>query len=127
MKDITNRQDIERQVTAFYNRVFQDEMIGFIFTEIASISPDSHFPVIVDFWEMILFSQNKYHGNMVAKHVQLSQQTPIDKVHFDRWSCLFRQTLDDFYQGPVADMAKIRAESISFILQAKIHTLSKIH
>jgi hemoglobin len=127
MTDISNRQDIERLITAFYNRVFQDELIGSIFTETVPISPETHFPLMVDFWETVLFAQNKYHGNVIVKHVQLSQQTPINKEHFVRWLDLFRQTLDDFYIGPVANMAKTRAESMSFVLQAKIHALSKIY
>ncbi|CAA9241828.1 MAG: hypothetical protein AVDCRST_MAG56-1465 [uncultured Cytophagales bacterium] len=123
MKDITQRSDIEHLVETFYAKVFSDETIGFIFTEVAHVTPKEHFPVMSDFWETVLFGQNRYHGNPIHKHVELNHLVSLEKHHFDRWVALFCQTVDELFAGPKAEVAKTRARTVAMVLQAKINTL----
>jgi hemoglobin len=44
LQDLTGRTDIERLVNAFYERVQEDEMLGFIFNDIARIDWAEHLP-----------------------------------------------------------------------------------
>ena len=55
MRDIETRQDIEKLMIAFYSKAISDEVIGYIFTEVAKIDLSHHLPIIADFWEMVLF------------------------------------------------------------------------
>ena len=42
--DIRNRKDIELLVDTFYDKIKTDAVIGFLFTEIAQVNWETHFP-----------------------------------------------------------------------------------
>ena len=58
--DITCREDIEKFIILFYEKVKQDATIGFIFNEVVHMNWERHIPVIVDFWETILMDNPVY-------------------------------------------------------------------
>ena len=122
MHDIQTRKDIDYLVETFYRRVFADEQIGLIFTLVARVTPETHFPLMGDFWETILFGQNRYHGNVILKHVELHLKQALQPAQFDRWVSLFCLTVDDLFAGTVAETAKTRACAMSMVLQAKLRT-----
>ena len=124
--DITNRADLDKLIETFYGRVFADEQIGPFFTQVARINPETHFLLLGDFWETVLFGKNLYHQNIIRKHVELDKQRPLGPHHFERWLSLFFATVDELFTGPVAEQAKIRAQSMAMVLQVKIHTLNPI-
>ncbi|WP_020604572.1 group III truncated hemoglobin [Spirosoma spitsbergense] len=125
MHDIRNRADIDQLVETFYGRVFSDELIGPIFTLVAQVKPETHFPLLGDFWETILFGQNRYHGNVILKHVDLHLKQALQPAQFERWTSLFCLTIDKLFAGPMAENAKTRARTMSMVLQAKLHTLAQ--
>lgn len=117
MKDIETRQDIENLMKAFYSKALSDEVIGFIFTDVAKLDLAHHLPIITDFWEMVLFQtvnfQEKYGRSPMLTHIQLNEKTPLEKLHFTRWLKLFNETIDESFVGEKADLAKMRAVSIA--------------
>jgi hemoglobin len=117
MKDIESRRDLENLLEIFYQRALKDEVIGYLFTEIAQIDLSHHLPVIVDFWEMVLFQtvnfQEKYGRSPMQVHLRLSEITELRKEHFSRWLTLFSQTVDEYFAGEKAELAKSRAVSIA--------------
>jgi hemoglobin len=48
----------------------------------------------------------------MSKHIPL----PLEKIHFDRWLQLFHATLDELFEGEIAENAKKRAASIARIM-----------
>ena len=104
--------------------MFADEQIGPFFTQVARVTPETHFPLLGDFWETALFGKNLYHQNVIQKHVELNKQRPLEPHHFERWLSLFVTTVDELFAGPVAEQTKIRAQSMAMVLQVKIHMLS---
>jgi len=120
MKDIENREDIERLIDEFYRRIREDDVVGVIFNDVATINWDKHLPVMCDFWDNVLFFSGKYAGNPMDLHKNLHSIRSIDSKHFSRWVQLFTETVDDLYTGEKAELAKQRAKSISFIIQDKI-------
>jgi len=54
-EDISNRNDIERLVMVFYDNVKKNESIGFFFWQVVKVDWDKHIPIMVDFWEYVLF------------------------------------------------------------------------
>ena len=119
-KDLENRQDIELLVEKFYEKVFVDEMIGHIFTDFMNVKPETHFPVMADFWETVLFAKDRYHGNVIIKHVNIDKVYALKSHHFERWIALFFETIDELFEGKITEVAKIRVNSMAMVLQAKI-------
>ena len=48
-KDIETREDLEKLLTIFYNKLLSDDSIGYLFTEVARIDMSHHLPLITDF------------------------------------------------------------------------------
>lgn len=119
-RDIENRSDIELLINSFYDKVKRDDVIGFIFNDVAKVNWEQHLPVMYDFWENIIFLTGNYTGNPMTVHMHLNQITPFKKEHFERWLKLFISTVDELFAGKKAMLAKERAQSIATIMQAKI-------
>ncbi|SFP85417.1 group III truncated hemoglobin [Parafilimonas terrae] len=125
-QDIKSRADVERMVNTFYDKVKQDDVIGFIFNDIAKVNWEKHLPVMYDFWENIIFLTNKYVGNPMSVHIHLNEQVPFTKEHFQRWLLLFTGTVDELFEGKKADIVKEKAASIAAIMETKIASPFKI-
>ncbi len=111
--DIANRDDLMRLLESFYSDAIRDEKIGFFFTKIVELDLTVHLPVIVDFWEKVLFGKPVYDGNPLAVHQKISAQSPLLKEHFERWIEIFKDTVDKLFVGRLAETAKARAEIIA--------------
>lgn len=111
--DIAFREDIERLINEFYERVKADPVIGYIFNDIARVDWPKHLPVMYDFWEFLLLDGRRYQGNPIQKHLDLHTQHALRAEHFERWLLLFQTTVDDLFAGPKADDAKFRAFAIT--------------
>ena len=112
--DISNPVDIRTLIDTFYTKVQADDLIGFIFNEIAQVNWPHHLPVMYAFWEFLLLgTPDAYRGNPIQKHFDLHQKFPLKIEHFDRWVNLFQTTVDELFEGPVAENAKFRAFAIA--------------
>jgi hemoglobin len=119
--DITTRQDIEKFILRFYAKVVTDETIGKIFTEVIPLDWEQHIPLITDFWETILLDHSVYKKNAMEVHSAINRKFPLHKEHFDAWLRLFNTTLDEMFEGPVADLAKKRATGIGSLMLHKMN------
>ena len=124
--DIENRQHIEQLINSFYDKVKCDEVIGFIFNDVAKVNWEKHLPVMYDFWENIIFLTNKYIGNPMSIHMHLNEQVRFTKEHFQRWIQLFTETVDELFEGKKANIVKEKAASIAAIMETKIISPFKI-
>ena len=116
IRDIENREDIDLLMRWFYERAMADDVIGFIFTDVAKLDLDHHLPVIGDFWETIVFQTPAYsrHGrNPLQVHGELNTKTDLLPEHFKRWLEIFRETIDELFAGERADFMMLRAEAIA--------------
>ena len=77
-------------------------------------------PVLVDFWEMILFGADTYRKNAMKPHVALNEKSPFLKEHFTTWLAYFKQTVDELFEGDIAYKAKERATSIATVMQIRV-------
>jgi hemoglobin len=123
MKDIQNREDLLQLVIRFYKKLLADDSINYIFTDVAKIDLDHHLPVLVDFWDSILFQTATYQKNAMQPHLLLHQQTPLQKHHFETWLRYFKESVDELFEGDFAFIAKERATSIATVMQIKISQL----
>ena len=120
-EDICTRADIERLLIHFYERVKQDDTIGFIFTEIVNLNWNHHIPVIADFWETILLDNPVYKKNAMEVHYALNEKVHLQKEYFERWLYLFNSSIDALFNGRKAELAKTRAASIAGLMQFRIN------
>ncbi|GAC1584678.1 MAG: hypothetical protein NVS3B19_01080 [Ginsengibacter sp.] len=119
-KDIENRADIKKLMQAFYGVLLNDASISYIFTDVAKMNMESHLPIIVDFWEMVLFQKGGYQKNVMAIHQRLNEQSPFTREHFQIWLRYFNQTVDELFDGDNARNAKQRALSVATMMQIKM-------
>lgn len=119
-KDISTREDLRLLVTQFYDKLLADPSISYIFTEVVKIDLAAHLPILVDFWEMVLFQSDTYRKNALQIHIDLHKKSPFSKEHFNTWLLYFKQTIDELFEGEKAFMAKERAISIATVMQIKM-------
>jgi hemoglobin len=119
-KDLHDRNDIQLLVNKFYEKVNMNDQIGFIFNDIAHMDWEKHLPVMYDFWESTILNSASYRGNLLEKHMSLNRQYPLNSMHFKQWLNLFISTVDEYFAGEKAELAKQRAISIANIIQIKI-------
>ncbi len=119
-KDITCREDIVALIDTFYDRVRKNEVIGYIFNDIARVDWDHHLPIMYSFWSDLLLGEHRYFGNPMQKHIALSKHAPLTETEFSEWLRLFSGTVDELFEGEMANEAKTRASNIARMMQLKI-------
>lgn len=112
-RDLRDRPDLERLVSALYTSAFRDPLIGPIFTDVAHLDLAHHLPIMCDFWQTVLFQAGLYRRNALALHVALHAKHPLDAPHFDRWLELWTATVDELFAGEKAELAKLQATRIA--------------
>ena len=117
MGDIESRTHLEELVKAFYQQALVDPQIGYLFE---NLDLEHHIPVIVDFWDSVVFRTASYRGGLMYKHLVLNQNKPLEAAHFARWLQLFAATTDALYSGPRADLVKGFAQSVARTMQERI-------
>jgi hemoglobin len=124
LPDIATREDCAALVRAFYTRALADEVIGFIFTDVAQLDLEHHLPRITRFWETVLLGAGTYGGGAFRPHLELNQQVPLRRGHFERWLWLWQGTVDALYAGPVADAAKRHAARVATAFSGRIEAIN---
>ena len=124
MKDIASREDIELLVRKFYSKVRKNETLGFIFDDIMKIDWDHHIPILVDFWESVLLDTGSYTRNAMGEHFKVNQKIKLESFHFTTWLSLFDSTVDEYFKGEKAELAKKRAHSVAQIMQLKMEQIN---
>ena len=122
-KDIETRSDLLLLMQEFYKKLLADNSINYLFIDVAKIDLPNHLPVLVDFWDSILFQSDTYHKNAMQPHMALHQKSPLDKHHFETWLRYFKETVNELFAGDNAFIIKERATSIATVMQIKIKQL----
>jgi hemoglobin len=123
-KDIENRDDLLLLMQQFYKKLLLDGSISYLFTDVAKIKLEHHLPVLVDFWDSILFQTGTYQKNAMQPHLDLHQKSPLQKHHFETWLRYFKESVDELFTGNNAFLIKERATSIATVMQIKTIRLS---
>lgn len=111
--DIVAHAEVKVMVDLFYEKVKCDELLGPLF---GHIDWAHHLPIMYNFWSSMLLGDRSYRGNPLQRHLHL----PIDRNHFQRWLMLFKETVDENFQGEKAEEVKIRATAIAGVFQMKM-------
>ncbi|WP_372916715.1 group III truncated hemoglobin [Salegentibacter sp.] len=119
--DIQNREDVFSLISRFYSKVRRNEEIGYFFNE--SIDDwDEHLEKLTDFWESNLFFKGLYSGNPQKAHIKVDRENnnQIGSKHFGVWLNLWFETIDELFEGELANRAKNNARKMSSHLYLKI-------
>ncbi len=122
MTQLTKEQ-IEKLVVHFYQKVQLDEMLGPVFNDVAKVNWDHHIVVICQFWNSIMLKTNEYHGSAYRKHVMLGEKTKLTAAHFTRWLILFQE--EAFKHLPAEDAQLITDKATMIAESLKLGSISK--
>ena len=117
-KDIKTREDLEFLLTEFYKIATKDAKIGHHFN---NLDLEAHLPIIINFWEKVLFGNPVYFGNPLDVHLKLNKIFPLKLDHFRHWVKIFSETIDKLFAGEMAENAKLRAKMIAHSLNQRIN------
>jgi len=123
--DITGRTDIERLVNTFYGKVRADDLLGFIFNDVAKTDWSAHLPKMYAFWETMIFRSGGFVGNPLAAHARLVPLTTMGRPQFDRWLAIFTATVDELFAGENAERIKNTAADMANVIHAKINGVAQ--
>ncbi len=114
--DVENREDLEKLVRIFYDKVRKDEEIGPIFNSIIT-DWEPHLQKITDFWEQHIFGVQKYKGNPIEAHnkVDAEMNHNITAHNFGTWLFYWMQTLDELFDGPNKEVLKFKARKMQTV------------
>lgn len=115
--DIRTVEDIQLLVDVFYKKVLEDDLLKDYFKD---INWEHHLPVMRTFWENIAFQSGDYSGNPMSLHRHIHQLHPLSPTHFEHWIQHFNDSVDTFFEGSIAEIVKLRAESIAKILSSTV-------
>lgn len=124
--DILDRNDVYLLVSKFYEKVKVDSEIGPFFHE--SIKNwDAHLEKITNFWESSLFFISTYSGNPGRAHIKVDVENNnlINEKSFGIWLNLWVQTINENFEGELAELAKHNARKMATHLHLKIFTARK--
>jgi hemoglobin len=112
--DISTIADIEKLVYTFYDKVRANENLFAVFDPIIKDNWPAHLAKMVKFWSTLLLYTREYKDDPLTTHMPL----PLTTQHFEIWLSLFHQTLNELFEGEIAENAKKRAFSIARIMKA---------
>jgi hemoglobin len=118
--DLTDRADVEALLRRFYGRVMVDDVLAEPFAELRIRGLDTHIPVMADFWETVLFRAGLYRGSALHAHRQVHQRTPLTSRHFVLWLTAWNNTVDEMFQGSIAEHAKIQGARIAWAMHRRL-------
>lgn len=121
IKQIESREDVSLLVNTFYAKVRKDELLGPIFNGIITDWP-THLELLTDFWETNLLYQRKYFGNPLHAHVEVDKKcgNTINERHFGTWINLWLETVNELFEGEVAQIAINRARNMGTFIHLNI-------
>lgn len=114
--DIQHHDQIVQLVDTFYGKVRKDELLGGIFNGIIGDRWPEHLEKMHRFWGTVLINEGSYTGTPLRPHLDM----PIGATHFQRWLQLFHATVDELFEGPVAQLAHRNADRMADMFQERI-------
>jgi hemoglobin len=110
--DLASRADILLVVRAFYREAAVDDVLGPVF-HAAHVDWAEHVPLVTDFWCRQLLGTRGYDRPTLAAHAPAHAVVPFTDAHYERWLAIWTSTVDDHFTGPVAELAKARAQVVA--------------
>lgn len=114
-RDIQTVKEIEIFVDTFYSSVRNDDLLGSIFSDSIGDNWPSHLRKMYTYWENVLLYNYKPSDSKYSSHSDML----LSKIHYDRWIQLFEETVDQNFEGPIAEKALQKARKMIEIYSFK--------
>lgn len=111
-KDIKTSEDVRLLVDTFYERLKDDQRIGYFFNEVMAVDWEAHLPKMYGFWDILLLGKTGMLTDPMQKHILINARERIDEAHFEQWVKLWFETMDALFEGPTTELAKERTRAI---------------
>lgn len=112
MNDIQSKEDVTFLVDKFYEAVLTNENLAPFFKH---LNFEKHLPKMIHFWSFVLLDEPGYTTNVTEKH----EKMPLSMDLFNLWVNLFKQTVDELFEGEKAELAKQRAVVLGWTMGSK--------
>lgn len=112
MNDIQSKEDVTFLVDKFYEAVLTNETLAPFFKH---LNFEKHLPKMIHFWSFVLLDEPGYTTNVTEKH----EEMPLSMDLFNLWVNLFKQTVDELFEGEKAELAKQRAVVLGWTMGSK--------
>ncbi len=120
-RTIETMDDVKLLVDDFYGKVRQDDLLKDIFDDVIKDNWPAHLQKMYRFWQTILLREHTYHGAPFLHHAEL----PVEEEHFMRWLYLFHETIDTYFHGENADIARYQSNQMARMFYSKIQYYRK--
>ena len=121
--EIQSRIEVDFLIREFYKRIRVHAELGPIFNRLVE-DWEIHLIHLSDFWEMILLQTGpgagKFNPVKVHREVDKSVDHSIEQAHFGHWLELWFSTLDQYFEGELAEFAKEHARRMAHMLFMRI-------
>lgn len=112
MKNIETKEDVVLLVDTFYDAVLKNDELAPFFKH---LNFEQHLPKMVHFWSFVLLDEPGYTTNVTEKHEKMKLSMEL----FNTWVSLFKQTVDQLFEGEKAELAKERAVILGWTMGSK--------
>ncbi len=123
-QDLINRDHIEQLVRTFYGRVRKDELLGPFFNGTITTEEawETHYDILISFWELNLLGISGFDGNPAKAHQGVDKhfRNSLSTAHFDRWVSIWTVTIDELFEGEMAEKAKAKAANMAKGMYKKV-------
>lgn len=120
MRDIQTKEDIANLMEAFYEKLLSDELVGYIFNDVAKINLATHLPSLTNFWENMLLQPNGYKKNVMDIHLKLNALEKLQPQHFERWLLLLTETVRENFEGEKVEQMLSSSKNIAAMMEYKM-------
>lgn len=122
MQDIQTQEDIYKVVDEFYKKLFADERISYIFTDVIPVDQklEEHLQILVKFWSQAILGTGGYFNNMTQIHLDVHNKSALSKELFTIWLEHFEAAINENFEGFNGERMKNMAHNLSTIMQIKI-------
>lgn len=120
MNDIQTQEDLYKVVDDFYKKLFADDAISYIFTDVVKVKLEEHLPILVTFWSQSILGTGGYFNNLTQIHLDLNAKSYLSKELFEIWLNHFEIAINENFQGINCERMKNQAHNLSTIMQIKI-------
>ncbi|MFV0495851.1 group III truncated hemoglobin [Mycobacterium sp.] len=120
LTDLTDRADVEALLRRFYGKAFVDDVLAEPFADLRAKGLESHIPIMADFWTTVLFRAGLYKGSAMDAHRPVHERTELSGRHFVRWLTMWKSTVEEMFEGPAAEQAKIQGARIAWAMHRRL-------
>lgn len=122
MNDVQTQNDLYIIVDEFYKKLFADERISYIFTEVIPIHEnlEEHLQTLVTFWSQAILGTGGYFKNLTQIHLDVNVKSHLSKELFEIWLFHFEAAINENFKGFNCERMKNMAHNLSTIMQIKI-------